>query len=282
MRVSSGSGLVRAAEADDEAPRVIALQRSVGRDDVGGGHLGHRDDAGGRPECASVARTAASSIGRLPDRHSVENPRLSACRASSATTAASSVYGLLLARPIGPSVIMQVDARTSTELQVKAIVSAGRWSARRAARPPTRAPPACPCAPAASARRAARVGVRAGAGAGGGAAPRTRVGRRAATGRSGRAKSGSISSHAASSNAVTVPPCAPGVNRKCATLSDRPAFQRHLHGPAAVLVAPGVPVGGVGVQTAGDQRRRHRLQQRQHRGAVGEHGVRRGCQLGRA
>src|SRR6202011_2084620 len=53
----------------------------------------------------AVARTAASSIGRLPDRHSVEKPRLSTRRASSATTAASSVYGLLLARPIGPRVV---------------------------------------------------------------------------------------------------------------------------------------------------------------------------------
>ena len=66
-----------------------------------------------------VARTATSSIGRLPDRHSVENPRLSACRASSATTAASSVYGLLLARPIGPSVVMSTHVKTSMALQVK-------------------------------------------------------------------------------------------------------------------------------------------------------------------
>ena len=41
----------------------------------------------------AVARTAASSIGRLPDRHNVENPKLSTRWASSATTAASSVYG---------------------------------------------------------------------------------------------------------------------------------------------------------------------------------------------
>jgi hypothetical protein len=41
----------------------------------------------------SVARTAASSIGRFPDRHSVEKPRLSIRCASSATTVASSVYG---------------------------------------------------------------------------------------------------------------------------------------------------------------------------------------------
>src|SRR5215203_6264277 len=54
-----------------------------------------------------VARTAASSIGRLPDLHSVENPRPSTRWASSATTAASSVYGLLLARPIGPRLIMR-------------------------------------------------------------------------------------------------------------------------------------------------------------------------------
>ena len=33
-----------------------------------------------------------------------------------------------------------------------------------------------------------------------------------------------MSSAAASSKAVAVPPCAPGVKRKCATLSDRPAF----------------------------------------------------------
>ncbi len=46
-----------------------------------------------------------------------------------------------------------------------------------------------------------------------------------ATGRSGRSNSGSINSLAASSTAVTVPPCAPGVNRKWARFSERPARQ---------------------------------------------------------
>ena len=63
----------------------------------------------------------------------------------------------------------------------------------------------------------------------------------------------------------------------------RPArLPRQLHGPAAVLVAPGVPRRGVGVEAAGDQRGGDGLQQRQHRGSVGEHRVGGGRQLGGA
>src|SRR5260370_36896791 len=63
------------------------------------------------------ARTAASSIGRLPDRHSVENPRLSTRRASSATTAGSSGYGLLPARPLGPRVVMRCTLGPQQDLR---------------------------------------------------------------------------------------------------------------------------------------------------------------------
>ena len=103
--------------------------------------------------------------------------------------------------------------------------SAARWSAPRAARLPTPVPAGLP--------RRLRVGSALGsAGVAGGL--RTGAGSGSsksswatgATGRSsGRSKFGSISSLAASSTAVTVPPCAPGQNRKCARLSDRPAFQ---------------------------------------------------------
>ena len=60
-----------------------------------------------------------------------------------------------------------------------------------------------------------------------------------ATRRSGRSNSGSINSLAASSMAVTVPPCAPGVNRKCAKFSDIPACQliRTVHRPSSVRQA---------------------------------------------
>lgn len=53
-----------------------------------------------------------------------------------------------------------------------------------------------------------------------------------------------------------------------------------LDGPAAVLVAPGVPVGVVGVESAVHQRGGDGLEQRQDRGAVGEHRVRGGGELG--
>jgi hypothetical protein len=39
-------GVACTAEPDDESPRVVTLQRLVGRDHVGRGHLGHRNDAG--------------------------------------------------------------------------------------------------------------------------------------------------------------------------------------------------------------------------------------------
>ena len=103
-----------------------------------------------------------------------------------------------------------------------------------------------------------------------------------ATGRSGRAKSGSISSLAASSNAVTVPPCAPGREAEMRDVVGTAGLPAQLHRPAAVLVAPRVPVVWSGIQPARHQRRRDGLQQRQHRRAVGEHRMRGGCQLGRA
>ena len=92
-------------------------------------------------------------------------------------------------------------------------------------------PAACACGSAAGAaarRLAARFGLPVGrcrSPAAGSRARRSRAGRPARPAAAARSKFGSISSLAASSNAVTVPPCAPGVNRKCATLSDRPAFQ---------------------------------------------------------
>ena len=105
----------------------------------------------------------------------------------------------------------------------------------------------------------------------------------AATERSGgRSKSGSISSAAASSNAVAVPPCAPGVKRKWATLSERPAFQASwtVQRPSSLRQASHVVASGSSPRA--DQRRRDGLQQRQHRGSVGEHRVRRGRELGGA
>ena len=48
--------------------------------------------------------------------------------------------------------------------------------------------------------------------------------------------------------------------------SRKAGFPCHLHGPAAVLVAPGVPVGALGVQAPRHQCGRDGLQQGQHRG----------------
>ncbi|COV41080.1 Uncharacterised protein [Mycobacterium tuberculosis] len=55
-----------------------------------------------------------------------------------------------------------------------------------------------------------------------------------------------------------------------------------LHRPATVLVAPRVPGEAVGVKAACHQGRGDGLLHGQHRRAVGQDRVRRGCQLGRA
>ena len=90
------------------------------------------------------------------------------------------------------------------------------------------------------------VAESAGDGADVGAAGNTAVGNSSnsnwatgATIRSGRSNSGSMSSLAASSIAVTVPPCAPGVNRKCANVSESPARQhiRTVQRPSSVRQA---------------------------------------------
>ena len=129
------------------------------------------------------------------------------------------------------------------------------------------------------ARRGRALAARAGRGLlGDGSAPA--IGRRRfvevelrarATGRSGRAKSGSISSQAASSNGGDGAAVRAGGEPEVRDVVRPAGLPRQLHGPAAVLVAPGIPGGGVGVQAAGDQRGGHGLQQRQHRGPVGEH-----------
>ncbi len=108
---------------------------------------------------------------------------------------------------------------------------------------------------------------------------RTRGGPPAPAGAADGLKSGSISSLAASSTAVTVPPWAPGVKQKCARLSDRPAFHASctVQRPSSLRQASQLSLSGF--EAAHHQRGGDGLQQRQHRGTVGEDWVCGRCQL---
>ena len=209
------SRTVRAAEADDEAARVIGLQGSIRRDDVGRGHRIDEDDAGGDRNVRRGPHRCVEHR-QVAERHSVENPKaLNALRFAGHNRRVVGVW-IAAGEADGAKTDHEVDVRTSTELQVKArsALAAGAHAEQH-------------ILPRGTAGFPLRARGSFGAGGGSGALTSGSSKSSCATGASGRSGPGEVGVDqltCASSNAVTVPPCAPGVYRKCAALSDKPAF----------------------------------------------------------